>query len=63
MFGNAFYTLQGIPSFTSEGEEGKIWDSYFNADLIDATFANYMIGLGEFSYDDWAAHPSGNWIW
>ena len=40
MFGNAFYTLQGVPSVDSEGEAGQIWDDYFGNKFIDATFAN-----------------------
>ena len=63
MFGNAFYTLQGIDSVSSTGEVGQIWQDYFGHKFLDATFANYLIGLGEFSYDDWATHPSGWLIW
>ena len=63
MFGNAFYTLQGTPFVNDEGEEGQIWDDYFSLKFLDTAFANYMIGLGEFSYDTWATHPSGWVIW
>ena len=63
MFGHAFYTLQGIPSVNGDGEEGQIWPRAFGNKFVDAAFSNYMIGLGEFVYDDWADHPSARLIW
>ena len=63
MFGNAFYTLQGIDSGIIDGKEGQIWQDFFGHKFGDAAFMSYLIGLGEFSYENWADHPSWWLIW
>ena len=62
MFGNAFYTLQGIDK-DKNGEDFEIWGEAFGHKFTDAAFSSYLIGLGEFGIEEWAKHPSGWLIW
>lgn len=64
MFGNAYYALQGIPTEPKEdGSEFMIFQPAFQNTFIDFAFRNYLIGLGDFSYDGWSDHPARVVIW